>query len=198
MTTLNAVTRQLFERLRDETADVEADFAVAPATIDEAVAVIAAATGAEIPTAFLGGGTHSSYGRRGDVGLVVTTSRLNRIVEWQADDLTVRVEPGVRLEALEERLAERNQTAVFPETAPGATVGGVIAAGLSGYRRLRYGPTRDRVLQVQIATGYGKVITGGSPVVKSSTGYGVPRLATGSLGSLGLIGQVMIKLWSRP
>ncbi|MEN8114956.1 MAG: FAD-binding protein, partial [Actinomycetota bacterium] len=157
-----------------------------------------AAADAGIPTAFLGGGTHSSYGSRVDVGLVVTTSRLNRIVDWQADDLTVRVEPGVRIEALEERLAERNQTAVFPETAPGATVGGVIAAGLSGYRRLRYGPTRDRVLEVQIATGYGKVITGGSPVVKSSTGYGVPRLATGSLGSLGLIGQVMLKLWSRP
>ncbi|MFV9673225.1 MAG: FAD-linked oxidase C-terminal domain-containing protein, partial [Acidimicrobiia bacterium] len=79
-----------------------------------------------------------------------------------------------------------------------ATIGGVVAAGLSGYRRLRYGPTRDRVLQVGLATGYGKVVSGGSPVVKSSTGYGLPRLLTGSLGSLGLIGSVTLKLWSQP
>ncbi len=63
---------------------------------------------------------------------------------------------------------------------------------------MRYGPTRDRVLQVTAATGYGKVVTGGSPVVKASTGYGMPRLFTGSLGSLGLIGPVILKLWSRP
>ncbi|MEN8235065.1 MAG: FAD-binding protein [Actinomycetota bacterium] len=198
MTTLNAVTRRLFERLRDEVANVDAEFAVAPSSIEEAAAVIAAAADAGIPTAFLGGGTHGGYGSRTDVDLVITTSRLNRIVDWQPDDLTVLVEAGVPVDTLEDEIADRSQTAVFPETAPGATVGGVVAAGLSGYRRLRYGPTRDRVLQVQIATGYGKAITGGSPVVKSSTGYGVPRLATGSLGSLGLIGTVMLKLWSHP
>jgi len=198
MTVLNAVTRALFERLRDEAADVEAEFAVAPTSIDDAAAVIAAARDARLPTAFLGGGTHGGYGTRPEAALVVTTARLDRIVTWHPDDLTVVVEPGVRVAALEEQIAQRAQTAVFPEIPADATVGGVIAAGLSGYRRLRYGPTRDRVLQVQMATGYGAVISGGSPVVKSSTGYGIPRLATGSLGSLGLIGRVMLKLWSQP
>ncbi len=198
MTTITAATRQLFERLRDETADVDADFAVAPSTIEEAASVLAVAADAGVPTAILGGGTHGGYGSSVNAGLVITTSKLNRIVDWRPDDMTVIVEPGAPIDVLEEELAARNQTAVFPETGPGATVGGVVATGLSGFRRLRYGPTRDRVLRVTIATGYGKVITGGGPVVKSSTGYGVPRLVTGSMGSLGLIGPVLLKLWSRP
>ncbi len=198
MTALRSVTRQLFERLRDETAGVDADFVVAPTSLNESAAVLAAAAEAEIPTAFLGGGTHIGHGNAVAADLVVTSAGLNRLINWRPDDLTVIVQAGVPIDTLEAEIASRNQTAVFPETASGATVGGVVAAGLSGFRRLRYGPTRDRVLQVRLATGYGKVITGGSPVVKSSTGYGVPRLATGSFGTLGMIGEVMLKLWSQP
>jgi glycolate oxidase FAD binding subunit len=128
----------------------------------------------------------------------MTSTRLNRIIDWQPDDLTATVGAGVPIAELESEIASRRQTAVFPETASHATVGGLIAAGISGHRRLRYGPTRDRVLRVQVATGYGKVVSGGSPVVKSSTGYGLPRLFTGSLGSLGLIGTVTLKLWAQP
>lgn len=198
MTTLRSTTRKLFERLRDETADIDADFAVAPTSLEEAAAVLHAAAEAHISTCFLGGGTHAGYGSHVDAGLVITTAGLDQIVDWRPDDLTVVVQAGVAVDALEAEIASRDQTAVFPETAPGATVGGVVAAGLSGYRRLRYGPTRDRVLQVGFATGYGKVVSGGSPVVKSSTGYGLPRLLTGSLGSLGMIGSVTLKLWSLP
>lgn len=198
MTTLTSVTRKLFERLRDETADVDAEFAVAPTSLEEAAAILRAAAEAHIPTTFLGGGTHAGFGNPVGAELVITTAGLNQIVDWRPDDLTVVVQAGVEVDVLEAEIAFRDQTAVFPETAPGSTVGGVVAAGLSGYRRLRYGPTRDRVLQVGLATGYGKVVSGGSPVVKSSTGYGLPRLLTGSLGSLGLIGSVTLKLWSRP
>ncbi|MEA2022727.1 MAG: FAD-binding oxidoreductase [Actinomycetota bacterium] len=198
MTTLRSVTRRLFERMRDESVDVDAEFVVSPSSMEEAAVVLSAASGAAIPVSFYGAGTHRGYGNPTRSDLVVTSSRLNRIVDWQPDDLTVVVEAGVSIETLEEEIAARRQTAVLPETAPGATVGGVVAAGFSGYRRLRYGPTRDRVLQVQIATGYGKVVTGGSPVVKSSTGYGLPRLFTGSIGSLGMIGTVTLKLWSQP
>ena len=129
---------------------------------------------------------------------MLTTTRLDSIIDWQPGDLTVVVQSGVSIDVLEAEIATRRQTAVLPEVSPGSTVGGTIAVGLSGYRRLRYGPTRDRVLQVRMATGYGKVVMGGSPVVKSSTGYGLPRLATGALGSLGLIGEVTLKLWSQP
>jgi glycolate oxidase FAD binding subunit len=198
MTTLRSVTRELFERMRDESVDVDAEFVVAPSSLEEAASVLAAASSAAIPVSFYGGGNHQGYGGAVLADLVMTSSRLNRIVDWQPDDLTITVEAGVPVEILESEIAARRQTGVFPETAPGTTVGGVIATGISGYRRLRYGPTRDRVLQVHVATGYGKVVSGGSPVVKSSTGYGLQRLFTGSLGSLGMLGAVTLKLWSQP
>lgn len=198
MTNLRAVTLRLFEQLRDDSVSVDAAHVVAPSSLDEAAAILAAAAEAGIPTAFRGSGTHQGYGNAVSADLVITTNRLDSIVDWQPDDLTVVVQTGVPIDILEARIAARRQTAVLPETMLGATVGGAVAVGLSGYRRLRYGPTRDRVLRVRVATGYGKVVTAGSPVVKSSTGYGLTRLVTGSLGSLGLIGEVTLKLWSQP
>jgi glycolate oxidase FAD binding subunit len=74
----------------------------------------------------------------------------------------------------------------------------VIASGVSGFRRMRYGPTRDRVIESVIVTGDGRITTAGGRVVKNVTGYDIPRLVTGSLGSLGLVGQVCLKLWPEP
>ena len=198
MTTLRAATRKLFERLHDPSVDLDAEFVVAPTSMGEAAEVLTVAAGADIPVSFHGGGTHGRIGNPVSADLVITTSAMNRILDYEPDDLTVRVEPGVTLAQLESTLSDRNLTAVLPESSPESTVGGVISSARSGYRRLRYGPTRDRVLQLTAATGYGKVITGGSPVVKASTGYGMPRLYTGSLGSLGLIGPVLLKLWAHP
>ena len=198
MTALQVATKQLFERLHDPSVEVVADFVVAPTSVEEAAAILAAAAEASIPVLFYGGGTHQQLGNPVAADLVITTTGLNRVIDYEPDDLTIRVEAGVTLAELDSVLAERNLTAVLPETEPDATVGGVVATGRSAYQRLRYGPTRDRVLQITAATGYGKVITGGSPVVKASTGYGMPRLYTGSLGSLGMVGSVLLKLWSKP
>ena len=95
-------------------------------------------------------------------------------------------------------LSPRHLTAVLPEVSPSRTVGGVVASGASPFRRLRYGPTRDRVIEVRMATGYGEVVRGGGLLVKNVTGYDVPRLVTGSHGVLGLIGEVCLKLWPVP
>lgn len=198
MTTLRAVTARLFDRLRDDTVTDDTEYVLAPSSIDEAAAVLAAASEAGMLTTFRGGGTHTGIGHPVAADLVITTTRLAAIVDWRPDDLTVVVEAGVPIGLLDGELAKRNQTAIFFDSTPGSTVGGAIACGISDYRRLRYGPTRDRVLQVRMATGYGKVVTGGSPVVKSSTGYGLPRLATGSFGSLGMIGEIVLKLWPEP
>jgi glycolate oxidase FAD binding subunit len=198
LSALRVATRQLFERLRDDTVDVDAEFVVAPRSIEDAAEVLAVAVEAGAPVSFYGAGTHRDLGSPVDADVVITSSAMKRIIDYEPDDLTVRVDPGVTLGELDEVLADRRLTAVLPETEPEATIGGFIATGRSGFRRLRHGPTRDRVLQVTAATGYGKVITGGSPVVKSSTGYGMPRLFTGSLGSLGMIGPVLLKLWSEP
>ena len=86
----------------------------------------------------------------------------------------------------------------FPETPGAATVGGVLAAAISGYRRARYGPTRDRILEVTVVTGDGRIVKAGGRVVKNVTGYDLPRLVVGSLGSLGVIVSACLKLWPLP
>jgi glycolate oxidase FAD binding subunit len=171
------------------------ELTVAPADVDEAASILRFASNVGLRVLFWGGGTHQDIGNDSVPDVVMTTRRLNRIVDWQAEDLTVVVEAGVALSDLEAQLQQRGQTAVLPETPAGATVGGVVAAGLSGWRRLRYGPTRDRVLEVVLATGDGRIVRGGGPLVKNVTGYDLPRLATGSLGSLGLIARLCLKLW---
>lgn len=141
VTALRSVTRTLFDRLYDETVDVDADYVVGPSSTEEAATVLAAAAEAGIPTTFLGGGTRSELGGPVAADLVITTTRIASVVDWRPEDLTVVVGAGLPVGALEAELVERNQTAVLPEVAPGSTIGGVIAAGVSGYRRLRYGPT---------------------------------------------------------
>jgi glycolate oxidase FAD binding subunit len=172
-----------------------ADLTVAPVHADEAAAIMRFASTAGLRVLFWGGGTHQGIGYDIAPDVVMATHRLNKIVDWQAEDLTVVVEAGVAVSDLEAQLQQRGQTAVLPETPAGATVGGVVATGLSGWRRLRYGPTRDRVLEVVLATGDGRTVRGGGPLVKNVTGYDLPRLATGSLGSLGLIARLCLKLW---
>lgn len=197
MTSLRAATARLFERLQDDEVETGAAFTVAPDSLAAAAEVLSAATDAGLTVGFWGGGSHQSIGESVAADIAITSRRLDRVLDWQPEDLTVVVQPGVTVADLEATLAERRQTAVLPERPGVATVGGVVACGLSGYRRLRYGPTRDRVLEVELATGYGSVVRGGGRVVKNVTGYDVPRLATGSLGTLGFIGSVCLKLWPR-
>ncbi len=137
-------------------------------------------------------------GHRFDPDLILSTARLDRIIAWEPDDLTVVVEAGVTVEELEEMLAGKGQTALLSEQPGPATVGGAVAAAISGWRRFRYGPLRDRVLEVTLVTSDGRVVTAGGRLVKNVTGYDIPRLAAGSFGSLGLIARVCLKLWPLP
>ena len=171
---------------------------VAPATLDDAAALLAAASAEGRRVLLWGGGTHQGFGYPVDADVVLLTRRLDRIVDWQPDDLTVVVEAGVLVSDLVSRLAERRQTAVLPERSGAGTVGGAVAAGRSGWSRLRYGPLRDRMLESTLVTGDGRVVRAGGRVVKNVTGYDIPRLVTGSFGALGLVGQVCLKLWPRP
>ena len=195
VTSLQSATARLFERLKDDSVETDADFAVAPDSLESAAEVLTVAADAGMAVSFRGCRIPPIDRVSGPADLVMTTRRLDRIVDWQPEDLTVVVEAGVSVADLEATVAERGQTTVLPEVPGDATVGGVVACGLSGYRRLRYGPTRDRVLEVSLATGYGAVVRGGGRVVKNVTGYDLPRLATGSLGTFGLIGNVCLKLW---
>lgn len=176
----------------------EADHRLAPTSMDEAARLLDHASEVGAQVLVWGGGTHQGMGYRVRPDIVLSCENLNRIVAYEPDDLTVVVEAGVGISTLEAQLAEHDQTALLSEVPGAATVGGAIAAGISGWRRSRFGPTRDRVLQATLVTGDGRVVTGGGRVVKNVTGYDLPRLATGSLGSLGLVAQVCLKLWPQP
>jgi glycolate oxidase FAD binding subunit len=120
------------------------------------------------------------------------------IARYEPEDLTVTVGAGTTCAELDAVLAERGQVCPLDPRDPSATVGGVIACGLSGIRRLRHGPLRDQVLEVRFVTGDGRMVKGGGPTVKNVTGYDLPRLFVGSFGTLGVIAQVTLRCRPRP
>ena len=199
MTSIRAGISQLASRMKSDVPGLpDAEITAAPSTPEEVAELLAAASAGGLKALVWGGGTHQGLGHRVVPDLVISTSRLNRLLAWEPDDMTVVVEGGMGVADLESRLAARGQTAVLPETAGGATVGGVLAAGISGYRRGRYGPTRDRILEVTVVTGDGRIVTAGGRVVKNVTGYDLPRLVVGSFGSLGVVVSACLKLWPLP
>lgn len=167
----------------------------APSTSDELARFLAEATTRGTPVAIWGGGTHREIGYATPFDVVVSTQRMSGIEEWVPDDLIAVVRAGTPVADLEAELNAGGQTAILPEQPGSATIGGVVATGTSGYARLRYGPTRDRMLEVQAVTGDGRQVKGGGRVVKNVTGYDLPRLYSGSFGSLGVITSVCLKLW---
>ena len=169
---------------------------VAPTTTEEVREVVAAAQADHVAVSVAG--SSSTGPDTTDGAVIMTTRNLGGIVDHQPDDLTVVVRAGTTLGDLAAALAEHRQTAVLPEMAPHRSIGGIVATGASGYRRLRYGPTRDRVLGVTVVTGYGEIVKGGGQLVKNVTGYDLPRLFTGSHGELGVITEVSWKLWPVP
>ena len=114
------------------------------------------------------------------------------IVEHVAAEMTVRVRAGTTVAELDDALAASGQCVALPAW-PGATVGGVLAVGHSGLRRLGWGPVRDAVLEVRYVSAEGRVVKGGGPTVKNVSGYDLPRLFVGSLGTLGVIGEAVLR-----
>ncbi len=119
------------------------------------------------------------------------------VVAFDPADLTVTVGGGTAVVELEAALGAAGQECPLDPRAPDATVGGVLAAGLSGHRRLRHGPLRDRVLEVRFVTADGRVVKAGGPTVKNVSGYDLPRLLVGSLGTIGVIVQVTLRAQPR-
>ena len=162
-------------------------------TLDEIAAAVAAA-----PTVVVtGSGTQRDIG--GAVAPGATRVAVPAgIVAYEPADMTVTVLGGTTVAELDAALAEQGQECALEPRDAGATVGGVLACGLSGPRRLRVGPVRNHVLEVRIVTGDGRIIRGGGPTVKNVTGYDLPRLFVGSLGTLGVIAQVILRTQPRP
>jgi FAD/FMN-containing dehydrogenase len=114
------------------------------------------------------------------------------IVEFEPAEMTVRCRAGTTVAELDAALAEHGQCVALPSW-EGATVGGVVAVGRSGIRRLRLGPVRDVLLEARYISAEGRVIKGGGPTVKNVSGFDLCRLLVGSLGTLGFLGEVVLR-----
>jgi glycolate oxidase FAD binding subunit len=119
------------------------------------------------------------------------------VVAVEAADMTVRVRAGTTVADLDAALAEAGQTVALPDW-PGATVGGVLAVGRSGIRRLGWGPVRDTVLEIRSVAAEGTVVKAGGPTVKNVSGFDLCRLFVGSLGTLALLAEVVLRTRPRP
>jgi len=120
------------------------------------------------------------------------------IVAYEPADMTITVGAGTTYETVDGVLAEHGQECALDPRSRAATIGGILACGLSGPRRLRHGPIRDHVLEVRFETGDGRLVKGGGPTVKNVTGYDLPRLFVGSLGTIGILQQVTLRCRPRP
>lgn len=130
---------------------------------------------------------------------VLLTERLDRMVEYRPADQVVTVEAGCRLEALADHLREHGQFAALdPYGGPGHTVGGVLAAGWSGPQRLAFGPTRDQVLGLTLALPRAGLVRAGARVIKNVSGYDMPRLHVGAIGTLGVIVEATLRVRTLP
>ena len=174
------------------------DAAVFPGTVEEARAVVALAAEADVPVVPWGGGTAAAVGTPASrTGLILGMKRLDKILEHEPGDLTVSVQAGRTVAALQSSLG-RQWLSLDPPDAARATIGGVIAANASGPRRHLYGTARDVLIGLTIITADGTLVRGGGKVVKNVAGYDLPKLYVGSCGTLGVIAEVTVKLRPRP
>lgn len=160
------------------------------ATDDPVLHDFAAEVDGDDPIEILGAGTRADVGGpvRADARPVTAPAG---IVEHRPEEMLVTVRAGTTVAELHAELAAKGQRTGLPER--GGTVGGAVAVGQNCLERLGRGSVRDAVLQVRFVTADGKLTTGGGPVVKNVSGFNVPKLMTGSLGTLGVIAEVILR-----
>jgi glycolate oxidase FAD binding subunit len=184
----------------DAVAGIQPQFVVEPGTEQELAAVLKLANDAGLAVLPRGGGTKLAWGnppQRADI--VLTTARLNAILEHAWSDLTVTVEAGCTIKQLHETLAEHGQRLALDALWPSrATVGGILSANDSGALRLRFGSLRDLVIGITLALPDGTLAKSGGKVVKNVAGYDLPKLVTGALGTLGVVTRATFRLHPLP
>jgi glycolate oxidase FAD binding subunit len=160
---------------------------------------IGQATATGTPLRIRGGGSKDWYGQ--DVqGTVLDTTAYRGITDYEPTELVLSARCGTPLAEIEAHLAQHGQMLAFepPHFGPSATIGGTVAAGLSGPRRQAAGAVRDFVLGAVLVDGKGETLHFGGKVMKNVAGYDVSRLLAGSLGVFGLIAEVSLKVLPQP
>ena len=158
---------------------------------------INAATAAKARLRIRAGGSKDFYGEPLDTTLPILDARSHRgIVSYEPSELVITVKAGTPLIEVEAALVEKNQCFAFepPHYNSGTTIGGMVAAGLAGPARACVGGVRDYVLGAHLINGRGELLEFGGTVMKNVAGYDVSRALAGSLGTLGLIAQVSLKV----
>lgn len=144
----------------------------------------------------VGSGTKSQLSS----GANLSVAEMSGILQYDPSEYTFTALAGTKLEEVEAVLTEHGQFMPFdpPLVRAGATLGGTVAAGLSGPGRQRYGGIRDFILGIRLVTGEGQIVFGGGKVVKNAAGFDIPKLAVGSLGSIGVFVELTFKVFPRP
>src|SRR6201995_3696373 len=169
-------------------------FVAFPASTEEAAALLRAAVAYDLAVVPRGAGTGLGWGAPPSaLDLVMDLQAMDQVLEHASGDLVARVQAGVTIGPLAEVLAAAGQELVIDAPAE-ATVGGVVATGTTGPRRLRYGAPRDLLIGITVVRADGTVARSGGKVVKNVAGYDPGKLFTGSLGTLGVIAECTFRL----
>ena len=183
----------------DAVAGVAPREVVAPRDVPELAQALQAATAQGRTVVPVGAATKTGWAAPpSSCDLLVTTTGLDRIVEYSPGDLVVVAEAGVRLETLQTELAQSGQMLALDSGEKGSTLGGVVSANASGPRRLRFGTVRDLLIGVTVVLADGSIASAGGKVVKNVAGYDLGKLYTGAHGSLGVVVSTTWRLHPLP
>lgn len=175
-------------------------FVLAPTTVTGVSRVLAVASAHRLAVVPVAGGARLGWGappRRLDV--VLSLARLDRVLAHEPADLTLSVECGATLEALDTVLRPFRQfVPLDPARLHASTIGGLIATAAAGPYRSRYGTMRDLLVGLTVVRADGTVVKGGGRVVKNVTGYDIPKLHVGAFGTLGVVVEAHLRLHPRP
>lgn len=171
-----------------------------PGTTSEISALLTYCNDRNLPVTPAGARTGLSGGMLAvEGGVVLATDRLNRILEVDTRNLQVRTQPGVITQVLMDEVARKGLFyPVDPASRGSCFIGGNVAESSGGMRALKYGTTRDYVLDLEVVLPSGEVIRTGARTLKNSTGYDLTRLMVGSEGTLGIVTEIVLKLLPQP
>jgi glycolate oxidase FAD binding subunit len=201
LTTATGGVATLTGGLTHYVVDGQMPFAVAEAANEDQVRGLLRVAGqSQLSVLLRGGGNHLHLGAVPEpIGLIVDLHRLDQVVGYDPGDLTITVQAGMSLGELRRLVGAHGQT--LPLDPPGpdtATLGGIVATGLTGPLRRRYGAPRDLVLGLRVARSDGEAIKTGGRTVKNVAGYDLSKLFVGSFGTLGAILEVTLRLIPAP
>lgn len=172
---------------------------LAPRSIEEVAQIVARAAESGQAVYPIGAGTQMDVGcSAGRPGIGLSLAAMDRLIDYQPDDMTVTVEAGMKLDQLRRLLTERRQWLPLDFVSPAGTVGGALSVGQSGPRRFGLGSWADYLLGGRAVDGLGNVFFSGAKVVKSAAGLNLHRLLIGTLGTLGIIVEATLMVRPRP